>query len=199
MLSATAAAEWSSCVESVLRGVAHALNNRAATLAALVELTSEPAEHPSVLREILTTEQERVRDLVHVARILAMPPAEPEALMPADAARDVSQVLEHHPGLRDGAVHFDASGASPVRVPRWAFVRALIALAVGLPGATRAAPRRITIVTEGDWLVVSADRDQAPIPALASELARGMEGEPLPGRYGIRLPTLDALRRREGR
>lgn len=197
-LSATAAAEWSGCVETVLRGVAHGLNNRAAALAALVELSSEPAEAPSVLREILLTEQQRVRDLVQVVRVIGTAQAAPEALMPADVARDVSLVLEHHPDLRDGAIQIEATRASPIRAPRWAFVRTLIALAAGLSGVTRSAPGRITMLTEGDWVVLSA-AGHAPLPALASELARHMGGEPLASGYGIRVPTLAALRRREGR
>jgi hypothetical protein len=198
-LSATAAAEWTACVESVLRGVAHGLNNRAAALSAVVELSSEPAEAPAVVREILMTEQQRVRDLVQVVRIIGTPRMAPEALMPADVARDVSLVLEHHPDLRDGVVQIEATEASPIRASRWAFVRALIALTAGLSGVTRSAPGRITMRTEGDWLVLSADDHPAPLPSLASELARHMGGEPLASGYGIRVPTLAALRRREGR
>lgn len=198
-LSATAASQWTECVENVLRGVAHGLNNRAAALAALVELSSEPAEAPAVIREILMTEQQRVRDLVQVVRIIGTAPAAPEALMPADLARDVSLVLEHHPALRDGAIQIDAAQASPIRAPRWAFVRALVALATGFSGVTRSEPGRITMVTEGDWLVLSAAANAAPLPTLASELTRYMGGEPLSSGYGIRVPTLAALRRREGR
>lgn len=198
-LSATAAAEWTGCVENVLRGVAHGLNNRAAALSALVELSSEPAEAPAVLREILTTEQQRIRDLVQVLRIIGTARAAAEALMPADVARDVSLVLDHHPDLRDGAIQMEASQASPIRAPRWAFVRSLMALAAGLAGVTRLAPGRITMLTDGDWLVVSAADHSPPLPTLASELARHMGGEPLASGYGIRLPTLAALRRREGR
>ena len=198
-LSATAAAEWIGCVEGVLRGVAHGLNNRAAAVSALVELSSEPAEPAAVLHEILTTEQYRVRDLVQVVRIIGTARAAPEALMPADVARDVALVLEHHPDLRDGAIQIQPTEASPIRAPRWAFVRALIALAAGLAGVNRSAPGRITMLTEGDWLVLSADGAATPLPTLASELARHMGGEPLADRYGIRVPTLAALRRREGR
>lgn len=198
-LSAAADAEWLRHVESVLRGVAHGLNNRAAALAALVELTSEPMEQPTVLREILDTEQQRVRDLVHSVRTIGAPRGEAEALLPADVAGDVDVVLAQHPDLRDGAVRIDATRASPVRAPRWAFGRALLALAAGLTGGTRAAPRRLDITTEGDWLIVAADARGATPSLLVQELARHMGGEPLDDRYGIRLPTLAALRRREGR
>lgn len=186
-------------MENVLRGVAHGLNNRAAALSALVELTSEPAERPSVLREILDAEQQRVRDLVRAVLTIGAPRGDPEALSPADVVADVGIVLGQHPDLRGADLQIDASRGSPLRVPRWAFVRAVIALAAGLAGGTRAGPRRLDITTEGDWLLIaSGDRGPAPSP-LAIELARHMGGEPLDGRYGIRVPTLAALRRREGR
>ena len=198
-LSAAAAAEWMRNVEIVLRGVAHGLNNRAAALAALVELTSEPAEQPTILRDILHTEQQRVRTLVHVVRTIGDARGAPEALSPADVVADVVAVLEQHPDLRDGAVQIDAIEGSPVRVRRWTFARAVLALAAGMTGATRANPRRLVISTEDDWLVIASDAEAGATSTLATELARHMGGEPLDGRYGIRLPTLAALRRREGR
>lgn len=201
-LSAAAAAEWNRHVESVLRGVAHALNNRAAALAALIELTSEPAEEPAVLREILGSEQRRVSAIVQTVRAMGMPQSDAEAVLPADVAADVRVVLEQHPDLRDGAVQIDATHGSPVRVPRWAFARALLALAAGMTGAARATPRRLAITTEGDWVIVAGEAERttpASASALAAELAAHMGGEPLAGRYGIRVPTLAALRRREGR
>jgi hypothetical protein len=197
-LSAAAVAEWVRLIEGVLRGVAHGLNNRAAALSALAELTSEPAEQPTVLREILDTEQQRVRDLVRVVRTIGAPRGDIEALLPDDVVDDVRAVLEHHPELRDGAVRIEVAHSTPIRASRWAFARALLALAAGLSGGTRGTPRTLSILAEGEWLVVVAATGSAP-PTLAAQLARHMGGEPLDGRYGIRLPTLAALRRREGR
>ena len=198
-LSAEAAAEWIRHVESVLRGIAHALNNRAAALAALVELTSDPPEQPAMLREILDTEQQRVRDLVQAVRSIAVPRGGPEALQPADIAVDVGAVLALHADLRDSGVQIDATQASPIRAPRWAFARALIGLAAGVPGADRTTPRRVAIGTEGDWVIVTVDDPGRVTSTLVIELTRLMGGEPLADRYGIRMPTLAALRRREGR
>jgi hypothetical protein len=197
-LSPGAVAEWVRLVEAVLRGVAHALNNRAAALAALVELTSEPPERPAVLREILDTEQQRVRDIVRAVRTIGAPRGDAEALLPDDVAGDVRVVLEQHPELREGAVLIEVAHNTPIRASRWAFGRALLALTTGLTGGSRSRPRRLTIASEGDWLMLAGDAS-GRASALAAELARHMGGEPLEGRYGIRLPTLAALRRREAR
>jgi hypothetical protein len=198
-LSAAAAAEWTGLVESVLRGIAHGLNNRAAALAALIELTSEPAEQPPVLREILETEQRRVRDLVQAVRTIGAPGGDAEALMPEDVVADARAVLEQHPDLRDGAVQIDVAQVSPVRAPRQTFARLVLALAAGLGGGTRTKPRRLAVTTEGDWLILAADASAGPTSTLAAELARHVGGELLADRYGIRMPTLAALRQREGR
>jgi hypothetical protein len=198
-LSAAAAAEWGALVESVLRGVAHGLNNRGAALAALIELTSEPAEQPAVLREILETEQRRVRDLVQAVRTIGAPSGDAEALMPEDVVADARAVIDQHPDLRDGALQIDVAQASPVRASRQTFARLLLALAAGLIGGTRTRPRRLSVATAGDWLIVAADASGVAMSTLAAELARQVGGELLADRYGIRMPTLAALRRREGR
>jgi hypothetical protein len=197
-LSADAAAEWNRIVESVLRGVAHSLNNRAAALAAVAELIADPADRPEALREILATEQDRVRDLVRALQTIGAGGSEAEALMPADVAADVAVVMQHHPDLREGVVEIDASQGAPVRATRWMFARVVLVLAAGLAGGPRWQPRRLAMRTVDDWLSIAAEHP-APTPRLASELARHFDGEPLPDRYGIRVPTLAAVRRRGDR
>jgi hypothetical protein len=110
-------------------------------------------------------------------------------------------VLRHHVENRERQVTIDAANAAPVRVVRWMFVRALIAL-----GANASADGgvNVTIVEEGPWLVTRLDTAKTasatPSP-FVTELARAMAGEPLqtPDSYGFRIPTLAALRRTEGR
>ena len=201
-LSAPALAEWSRHVDHVLRGVAHALNNRAAALSAVIELSTEPAEDPPVIRAILGTELERVGDLVKVVRTIAAPRAGLEAFAVRDAAAEAAATLELHAEQRDRMVAIEALDPTPIRAHRWMFVRALIAAAAGVPTTPGShTPAAITVAAEGDWVVVSANgpASAARASALVTELARAMGGGPLEDRYGFRVPTLAALRRREGR
>lgn len=198
-LSAEAIAEWNAHVESVLRGIAHALNNRAAALSALVELTSEPPEAPPVIRSILGTELERVQGLVGVLRSVSTRRGAVEAFTPGDAAMEAGAVLEVLTELRDAPVRFDVQRAQPVRVARWMFVRALIALGAGSAEHGGAQQRDVSLSADDEWLEVRADGSGRRPSALVAELTTAMGGELLAGRYGFRVPTLAALRRREGR
>ena len=197
-LSAEAIVEWSGHVESVLRGIAHALNNRAAALSALVELTSEPPEEPPVIRSILGTELDRVQGLVGVLRSVATRRGAVEAFTPGDAVAEAGAVLEVLTELRDAPVRFEVQRAQPVRVTRWMFVRALIALGAGCAG-DGVQRRGITLNADDEWLEVRADGAGQRASLLVAELTTAMGGELLADRYGFRIPTLAALRRREGR
>jgi hypothetical protein len=199
VLSAEAIVEWNGHVESVLRGIAHALNNRAAALSALMELTSEPPEDAPVIRSILGTELDRVQSLVGVLRTMAMRRGAVEAFTAGDAAAEAAAVLDVVTELRDMTLRFDVQRAEPVRVARWMFVRSLIALGAGISRLGGAQESRITLSAGDEWLDVSAsDTDHRP-SLLVSELASAMGGEVFADRYGFRIPTLAALRRREGR
>lgn len=201
-LSAPALREWTYHVECILRGLAHALNNRAAALSALYEFSREPdLESPADTREILDSEMRRVQELVKAVRAIGSPGDGIESIVPAELLDDVRLALDLHADLRERSVSFEATGAPPVRARRWMLLRALIALAA----KTVAPPqeRRITIALaeEGEWLAVriTGGARSAPDAAYAWEMARAMGGEPLAEGRGFRIPTLAALRQREGR
>jgi hypothetical protein len=203
-LSAAALREWSHTVECVMRGIAHALNNRAAALSAVIELARDPTDDPVATSSILGSELERVQALGAAIRSMGKPRAGEEAFAPRDAAEEALEVLKLHAEQRERTITFDASSAPPTRVPRWMFVRSLIALAVagsrGLLASTT--NLRITIVEDGDSIVASVDGAYTPSTTASPymcELARAMGGEPLDKPLGFRVPTLTALRRREGR
>lgn len=191
-LSAAALGEWNQHVEHVLRGIAHALNNRAAALSAVIKLSREPEDDPGVTSSILGTELERVSDLVSVVRSIGAPRQGMEAFAPRDAAAEALAVLKLHAEQRDRVVSIDANSAPPIRVPRWMYVRSLIVL-----GASASA---MTVAEDGEWLVTRADGANTPAHSpstFVAEMARLMGGEPLNGQLGFRVPTLAALRQRE--
>jgi hypothetical protein len=188
--------EWNHHVESVMRGLAHALNNRAAALSAVIELSREPDDDPAATRDILQGEMDRVAELVRVVRILATPRGDAEALAPADLVADLKNILHLHADLRDRVAEFATTDAAPVRVHRWMLLRALVALAATVPARPGERSFTVTLATDGDWLVARAN---APRSAYMNELARAMGGEPNPDGSGFRIPTLESVRRREVR
>lgn len=192
-LSAAAQLEWNGHVEAVLRGVAHALNNRAAALSALIQL-SDDGEAAPTLRTILATELDRVTGLAAAIRSIGTPRAGEEAFAPGDAANEAREVLQLHADMRDVPSQFDIRDAAPVRVHRWMFVRSLIVLAVnaGHSGA------RIELGSAGDDLVARVKGASPPPSVYVREVARAMGGEALDEGRGFRLPTLATVRRREG-
>jgi hypothetical protein len=111
-------------------------------------------------------------------------------------------VLELHASHRDHPAVIEPATETPVRVPKWMFVRSLIALAASASEYCNAGAR-IEIVDDGDWIVTRAhgvSRDCADVSPYAAELARAMGG--LSERAdvcGFRIPSLAAIRRREAR
>lgn len=197
--SAAAWREWNGHVESVLRGIAHALNNRAAALSALLELARDD-DSPGSTESILAAELERVRELSLSVRAIGPPPpkAAPEAFATRDAATDAVAALTLHAGLRDRVPVIDASGAAVVRAPRWMYVRALVALSAAAGTGEPALHVRVTIADEDGWVVtrVAGVHDAlARRSPYAAELVRAMGGQPLDASLGFRIPSLAALRR----
>src|SRR6185436_17390742 len=88
--------EWHALVESLLRGTAHALNNRAAALYAVLELGSASDEDSEVTTSILQTELHRVRELADVIRRVGPARAGAEAFAPDEVAQQAIAVLRLH-------------------------------------------------------------------------------------------------------
>lgn len=200
-LSTTALQEWTQHVEAVMRGLAHALNNRAAAISAIIEFSREPDDDPEATRAILGTELQRVLELAGVVRAMGPARGGPEALAPQDVLSEVNTLLRLHADQRDRNIEIDATTAPPVRAPRWMLQRALIVLCAAAPTSDPSARTlRARLVQDGDWLLVRVDppADGAVNDSVyVAEMARGMGGEPLRG--GFRIPTLEAIRRREAR
>lgn len=194
--SAPALEEWARLVEGTLRGLAHALNNRAAALSAAIELSDDPSEGGSVVSSLLEPELERVAELVSIVRTIGVPRPS-EAFLPADASKDALAVLRIQPEHRERRFAFHGGDATPIRAPRWLFARALIAL--GALAARTSADVEMTATERGDWIELTV-RDAREGSPYLTEAARAMGGERLSGAsVGFRVPTLAAVRRREGR
>jgi hypothetical protein len=198
--SVAAVDEWVMHVESVLRGITHALNNRASAMSAVIELAGEHDE-ASAVRSILGSELERLLELATVVRSVGTPRAGgSEAFAPSDVVPEATAVLRLHADQRDRVILIDANGAPPTRLPRWMFLRALVALAAtAAPAMDRATAVRLTVEGDGDWVLVRCDQPSAPRSTYACELASAMGGGPVEGQCGFRVPTLAAIRRREAR
>jgi hypothetical protein len=202
-LGAPALREWQALTERVLRGVAHSINNRAAAIAAVRELSRDPEANGATTASILGTEFESLQEVVTVLRAIGTPLRRVEAFIPSDAAREAQLVLTFHAEERDKGATFDADAAPPTRGPRWLFVRALIVL--GADASARApegGPRpMVTLTGEDDWLVARVEGavSGAELSACGTALAVALDGEPLHDALGFRVPTLAALRRREAR
>lgn len=184
-------------MESILRGVGHALNNRAAALGALMELADDGMD--AGMRDLAEGEVRRVSQLARALLILG-DAGEAQAFAPADAGREALALLEVHRDVRTGVPALEAERAAPVRVRRDTFLRALVALVAGATSV--AAPRQtLSIAAEEPWVAVEiSPRPDHSLSPLVAELARAMDGEPLAApRYGFRVPSLEAIRRREGR
>lgn len=195
-LSADALLEWEGHAESVLRGVAHALNNRAASMSALMELVAEPDYTTQSTRQQLSTEVERLHELVGVVRAVGVPRGGIEAFEPAEAAKSASVVVSMHAALRDRNVTINAN-VPPVRTYKWLFVRALVVLAGRAASADRNAAVTLGLAERDGYVEVSASVPVRGPSRYLEEIAAVMGGESLAN--GFRIPTLATLRRREGR
>ena len=192
-LSNEALEEWSGHVEAILRGIAHALNNRAAALSAAIQLGRDPHEAESLASAILQPELSRVTELAAAVRALGAPKGGDEAFSPREAGAEAAAILGLYAEKRERGGTIDVSATSPLRTRRWMFVRALVALGASTAGAP------VTVRDDGDAVLVTAD-GAARCSVYARELATAMGGAPLSGpSAGFRLPTLAAIRQREGR
>ncbi len=199
VLSPAAMSEWDGHVEGVLRGVAHALNNRAASMSALTTLCMEPDYTRESTRDVLASEVDRLHDIVAVIRAIGAPRGNVEAFDPADAARSAKAVLALHAGLRDRVVTISAS-AGPIRAHRWMFVRAVVVLACRVAAADRTPAITLSLSDRDGWVyVVGEGATHTARSAFLDEIVPALGGEPLPGAAGFRVPSLATLRQREGR
>jgi hypothetical protein len=205
-LSADALREWEGHLEDILRGVAHALNNRAASVSAVIELWADSTEEASSTRSLLVAEAQRLRDLVDVVRTVGAQHGAEEAFDPSDAVSAARAVIGLHAGLRERSITIASDTAPPVRTRKWLFVRALVGLAASSAAATARSGHAgsalsVTVSRDADDVAVrvSGDGLSPGLTPYVLEVSRAMGGTPLADAPGFRMPSLAELRRREGR
>ncbi|HEY0931394.1 MAG TPA: hypothetical protein VGE27_15845 [Gemmatimonas sp.] len=202
-------ARWLTVHDDLLRGLAHAVSNRLATVSALAGmLEGDSAPDPRFVRG-LQGDAEQLEGLLQTLRMLPRrEESSVEPMLVSDAADAARRLVEHHPALRDVTVQVEAlNDVMPVLADATALTHAtavcLVAAARGL-GSARTIT--LTLATAGDEVqlrAVATDAaagddaldaiDRAAIDWLLS--ASHGRADSAPG-CGIGVTTLQASRRR---
>lgn len=128
---------WLAVQDEVVRGVAHAMSNRVATISAGLWMLGETGAAPATSLAALHAEVDRLEQLLVQLRLLPRETAAAEPLLAADSARAAVALHEHHGELRNVPCVIDDPGSVP---PARAIPQALLhALLVALNAAKQAA------------------------------------------------------------
>jgi hypothetical protein len=96
---------WGSVSETLVRGIAHALSNRIATIGTIAELLRVGGDDPLAMSEMLGIETERLEDLLEQMRALsARSSGRMEAMRLSDAVAGAMALHSYHPERRAIAV-----------------------------------------------------------------------------------------------
>jgi hypothetical protein len=200
-LPQTDAAGWLVLSDELLAGLVHSLNNRVTALSVCMELAA--LGDAGMLGEGLPTEVARLQ---RVTALVGLLPARghPEALEIAPVLDDAIALHAHHPRTRgiECSVRVE-SEMGPVRVPRWALLRALLVMLDAAKGAAQESQQGtapVTLAGDDDAVHVRARVGTAGWEtAYAAEMASLCGGTLV--REGavlvLTLPSLMELRRRE--
>jgi nitrogen-specific signal transduction histidine kinase len=204
-------ADWAAIADSLIGGIAHALSNRIATLAALGELMrldDDAAEGATMLRQ----ETGRLEALVHSLRLLGNETdtsAEPLEL--GEILEQSVALHRYHRDLRDVEVDIDTSArVMPVRIERRRATHALLMMLAATAAVATvrqqvvrvqltgdAASVRLTLAVPGNGLEAGAPSEALLDAARALIEASGGVISSDSGSVVLELPALGALRERE--
>lgn len=96
---------WGVVSETLVRGIAHALSNRIATIGTIAELLRVGGDDPLAMSEMLGIETERLEDLLEQMRALsARGSGRMEAMRLSDAVAGAMALHSYHPERRSVAV-----------------------------------------------------------------------------------------------
>lgn len=203
--------DWAAISDSLIGGIAHALSNRIATLAALGELMrmdDDAAEGATMLRQ----ETGRLEALVHALRLLGNETGtSAEALELRSVLEETLALHRYHRDLRDVEMDVDTTArVMPVRIERRRAVHALLMLLASSAAAATDRQNVVRVEISGDdstvrlTLTVQGDgtgpgpRSDGLLEA-ARDLIHPSGGtiESESGSLVLELPALGALRERE--
>lgn len=199
---ATTTDDWQSLSDDLLQGLIHALNNRVAALSAFVELARLGDEED----DPLTVLPQEIAQLHQVNGLFALLPArraDAEALELPAVMEDALRLHDYHPRLRGERCEVIYDGTpTPVRVPRWALVRALVMLVHAAKRAGESVQDRggvpISVRSDDATVSVHVGTTSEPSPDLVA-LAERCGGTIVrnDGGLELRLPSITEVRRRE--
>jgi nitrogen-specific signal transduction histidine kinase len=129
---------WSLASETLVRGLAHALGNRIATIGTIAELLRVGGDDPIAMSELLGVETRRLEDLLEQMRALSVQHSgRQEAMRLSDAVAGAMALHSYHPERRTIAITIEPGDESrPVLGDAIRLQRELILL---LDAATNAA------------------------------------------------------------
>jgi C4-dicarboxylate-specific signal transduction histidine kinase len=192
--------EWLEIVEMALAGVNHALNNRIASLTAMVDLLRMgDSEGAGENFERLAAELPELAECSRVVRLLAGGnPHREEALALDDVLSDVFAIHHFLRDIRDVPIETAPSPASePIRVERWALVRTLTLLLDEAKRLASESASSVQVVLKSDEQSVSAEFSVATaVEGSVSRVGQAGYAEALSERFGwrvIRRPRLVGL------
>jgi signal transduction histidine kinase len=134
---------WAIVSETLVRGIAHALSNRIATIGTIAELLRVGGDDPQAMSEMLGIETERLEDLLEQMRAVASRSGgRMEALRLSDAVAGAMAIHSYHPERRTIAVTVEPGDESrPVLGDPLRLQRELLIL---LDAATHAAASHVS-------------------------------------------------------
>jgi signal transduction histidine kinase len=160
-------ARWAALQDELLRGLAHALSNRVATLTAVAYLLEHGDVSPAEAATSLRTESERMDDLLQLLRRLPAREAAAEPVLPGDLVADAVALHALHCDLDDVPVEVEVTpDVPPVLVAPPALRQAvLLALSLAKRAAVRRAVGGVQVTIGGDAAAVRLAVRAAPAPA----------------------------------
>ena len=205
------AERWLGIHDDLLRGLAHAISNRLATISAAAGVLDVHETPDPRFLDGLRSDADRLEGLLTLMRQLPRRvDAGLEPLLLSDALEIARRLLDEHPDLRGRTITPVFTGdVVPARAEPTAVMHAMI---VALLGASRCGPGPVTVEMEtvGDIVRVTARVDsrgeEAGNDAIEDDartiswLLRSSNGRgtALSGGCAIEVPTLQASRRRPG-